>query len=388
MNNDIKHMKRAIKLAFLGRGRTKTNPMVGAVIVKDEKIIGEGYHENYGGPHAEINALNSITSIDEAKDSTLYVTLEPCNHEGKTPPCTEAIINAGIRKVVIGMLDPHDIVSGAGVKRLTDAGIEVVVGIDNEEISHSLTNLYESYIVNITSSMPFVTMKFAMTTDGKIATYTGDSKWITGNEARKDVHLQRSMHDAVLVGIGTVIADDPMLNVRLERSDYPPHMIAAGSKFKNPTRVIVDSQLSIRVDSNILKTAKDIDTIIATASDDEEYIESIKAMGANVIVCAGGINHNNNDKVNLQKLFKELYNRNIATVYVEGGGNINFSSLRDGLVHRLHAYIGPKIFGGAAAPSPVEGPGVQEVKDCYELKLRTMQTFADDVKIEYDVRYK
>ena len=238
-------MRRAIELAKKGGGYVHPNPLVGCVVVKDDEIIAEGYHEKYGEFHAERNALTRCQS--ETKGASLYVTLEPCCHYGKTPPCTEIIIEKGIKKVFVGILDPNPLVAGKGVKILQDAGIEVEVGLCADEI-HELNKVFLKYI---TTKRPYVIMKTAMTLDGKIAAFTGDSRWVTNEESRKMVHQLRGEMAGVIVGIGTVLADDPMLNVRLDGNHH------------QPVRIVVDSNLRIPIDSQLVKTAKKYRTIVA-----------------------------------------------------------------------------------------------------------------------------
>lgn len=248
--NDEAYMRRALELAGMGMGWTNPNPMVGAVIVKEGRIIGEGYHERYGELHAERNALKNCT--EDPEGATIYVTLEPCCHHGKTPPCADAIIESRIGKVVVGMLDVNPVVAGNGVKILKDHGIEVVTGVLEEECRR----LNRIFIKYITKKLPYVVMKYAMTADGKIATVSGQSKWITGDSSRKNVHRTRHALMGVMVGVGTVMADDPMLDCRLSEGG------------KNPVRIICDSGLRTPMDSKIVKTASEIRTIIATVSGD------------------------------------------------------------------------------------------------------------------------
>ena len=255
---DIEYMQRAITLAKKGAGFVNPNPMVGCVVVKDNEIITEGYHEYYGGFHAERNALTNTTA--DCKDATLYVTLEPCCHYGKTPPCTEIIIEKSIKKVVVGLLDPNPLVAGKGIKILEDAGIEVVTGVEVDKIKE----LNKVFLKYINTKRPYVLLKTAMTIDGKIASYTGDSKWITNEKSRKLVHKLRSEMMGIVAGIGTVKADNPMLNSRLEVQQ--PTANSQQPNVHQPIRIIVDTKASISLESNIVKTANEYRTILAVSN--------------------------------------------------------------------------------------------------------------------------
>lgn len=355
-----KYMERAIELARKGAGWTNPNPMVGAVIVKDGRIIGEGYHEKCGELHAERNAIAHLT--ESAEGATIYVTLEPCCHYGKTPPCTEAIIENKMAKVVIGSRDPNPLVAGKGARILREAGIEVVEDFMREECDE-VNPVFFHYI---TKRRPYVVMKYAMTADGKIATKTGASKWITGETSRSLVQIMRHKYMGIMVGIGTVLADDPMLNVRVPG-------------LKSPTRIICDSNLRIPLDSNIVKTAKDIRTIVVCANISEKKF-ALEEAGITVVQCS-----DENDRIDLKNLMILLGTMGIDSILLEGGGTLNYSALRAGIVNEVQMFIAPKIFGGTDAKSPVEGLGVELPAEGTMMKYKSMSNIGDDVLIRYIV---
>lgn len=368
---DRKYMERAIELAAKGVGYVNPNPMVGAVIVKDGRIIGEGYHRKCGELHAERNAFASLT--ESAEGATIYVTLEPCCHYGKTPPCTEAIIENKIKRVVIGSRDPNPLVSGKGAGILREHGIEVIEDFMREECD-KLNPVFFKYIK---TKKPYVCLKYAMTIDGKIACYTGKSKWITGEMARLSVQHMRHRYMAIMAGIGTVLADDPMLNVRVEG-------------LKSPVRVIVDSKLRIPTDSNLVKTASSIRTIVATAVNtgdesvklDSELISKLDILKNNnveVVTFA-----DNSGRVDLQALLNWLGSEKTDSVLVEGGGTLNESLLRLGLVDRIEAFVAPKVFGGAGAKSPVEGLGVESPSEAAQFTITNTKIIGEDLLITLD----
>ena len=352
-------MLRAIDLAKKGMGYTSPNPLVGAVIVKDGRIIGEGCHEKYGDLHAERNAIKNLT--ESAEGATIYVTLEPCCHHGKQPPCTEAIVENKIAKVVIGSRDPNPLVSGKGTAYLREHGIIVEEDFMREECDE-LNPVFFHYI---TTGLPYVVMKYAMTLDGKIATRTGESKWITGEKSRMEVQEMRHRYRGIMVGIGTVLADDPMLNVRIEGK-------------RSPIRIICDSSLKIPLDCRICKTAKDYRTIIACAKADENKKEQLKNLGIQIIEVPDV-----NNKVDLSKLMKELGSMKIDSILLEGGGTLNDSMMRAGLINEIKAFVAPKIFGGVNAKSPVAGTGFAHVDEGGIFKLNSIRQFDDDVLLEY-----
>lgn len=359
MMTDQDYMRRAIVLAERGRGWTSPNPLVGAVIVKDGRIIGEGYHEKYGELHAERNAIASLT--ESAEGATIYVTLEPCCHYGKTPPCTEAIIENKIARVVIGSRDPNPKVSGKGAAMLREAGIVVEEDFLREECDR-LNPIFFHYI---TTKTPYVILKYAMTADGKIATKTGASKWITGEKSRELVQQMRHNYRGIMVGIGTVLADDPMLNVRFEGG-------------RSPVRIICDSSLRIPEDCAIAKSAHEYDTIVACASAEPGKKDRLEALGMQVLELPGA-----DGTVDLKALMGVLGERKIDSILLEGGGMLNDSMLRLGLVHEVKAFVAPKLFGGAGAKTPVEGNGVELPDQAVRLSLEKVTTVGEDLLIEY-----
>ena len=364
---DKQYMLRAIELAAKGGGWTNPNPNVGAVIVKDGRIIGEGYHERCGQLHAERNAFAHLT--EDASGATIYVTLEPCCHYGKTPPCTEAIIEHNIARVVIGSRDPNPLVAGKGAKLLREKGIVVEEDFMREECD----KLNAIFFHHITTGKPYVAMKYAMTLDGKIATRTGASKWITGDKAREHVHTKRSRYAAILAGIGTVLADDPMLNARIDNAHQP-------------VRVIVDTSLRIPMDSNIVKSAGEYKTIVACKSLEQpdkqiEKKNQLEELGITVVELPLVDGH-----VSLKSLMEYLASQGLDSVYIEGGGQIHESALKEGIVNHIYAYVAPKIFGGSEAKTPVEGVGVSVPDECAKLILTDTSVLGEDILLEYEVK--
>ena len=363
---DREYMRRAIELAKAGEGWAHPNPMVGAVIVKDGRIIGEGYHRKCGELHAERNAIAALT--EPADGATIYVTLEPCCHYGKTPPCTEAIIENRISRVVIGSRDPNPLVSGKGARILREAGIEVNEDFLREECD-AINPVFFHYI---TTKTPYIIMKYAMTADGKIATKAGASKWITGEEARNEVHRIRHACMGIMAGIGTVLADDPLLNCRLE---YAP----AGAC--QPIRIICDSKLRIPYDSQICRTADVYETIVACADpEDGEKVSQLQKLGITVL----NLPERSTSRVDLRKLMEHLGERGIDSVLLEGGGDLNDSALRAGIVNEVRAFIAPKIFGGAAK-SPAQGTGVERPAEAFPMELIGIEHFGEDIMLRYIV---
>lgn len=368
-----KYMRRAIELAKKGSGHVNPNPLVGAVIVRDGEIIGEGYHECYGQLHAERNAIaNAKKRGDSLEGSTIYVTLEPCCHYGKTPPCTEAIIEEKIAKVVVGSDDPNPLVSGKGFQMLREKGIEVIPHFLKEECD-AMNHVFFHYI---RTGTPYVAMKYAMTMDGKIACYTGDSKWVTGEESRAHVQTLRNHYKGIMAGIGTVLADDPMLNCRIEGG-------------RDPIRIIADSHLRIPIDSQLVRTAGQQPLIVACLPDaDEEKAAQLQEKGVEVLripgVTTADITEEQKEVISLPVLMKELGARKIDGILLEGGGQLNESALQAGIVDRIYCYIAPKIFGGAQAKTPVEGQGLTRAADAWQFNRIGMQEFGQDILLEYE----
>ena len=352
-------MKIALELAQKGEGSVSPNPVVGAVIVKDGRIIGEGYHEYYGGLHAERNALAKAT--ENVEGSTMYVTLEPCCHYGKTPPCVNAIIENKIKRVVVGTLDPNPKVAGKGAQILKEHGIEVELGVLEEECK----KLNEIFIKYILCKKPFVIMKAAMTLDGKIATTTGDSKWITGEIARAEVHRLRNKVSSIMVGIGTILADNPELTCRIEGG-------------KNPIRIIVDSNLRIPLEAKVINLKDNTNVIIATTEKaNKEKIKLLEKKGAKILILK-----EKNGKVDLESLIITLGEMGIDSILLEGGSTLNYSALEEGIVDKVQFYIAPKIIGGETAKTPVGGLGILSMSNSLKVRDINVKNYGEDILIE------
>ena len=383
---DREWMRLALELAGRGAGHVSPNPMVGAVIVKDGKLIGEGWHEYCGGLHAERNALADCRKKgNDPQGATIYVTLEPCCHYGKTPPCTEAIMENGLSRVVFGAWDPNPLVAGKGIDILKQAGIETEGPVMEEECREK-NKIFFHYI---TSGMPYVIMKYAMTSDGKIACETGDSRWVTGETARRRVHKTRRAVSGIMAGSGTVLSDDPMLNCRLEQDPV------------DPVRIICDSGLRIPEDSQIVRTAGKIRTIVAyvperaaeyaadpkaaeKAADGmipEKKAERLAEYGVELLPVSAG----EDGRVDLRELMRLLGERKIDSILLEGGSELNFSALRAGIVTAVQVYLAPKLVGGAGAKTPVGGAGIARMADAVQLSSPKMTFLGQDILLEYDV---
>lgn len=368
-----KYMRRAIELAKNGIGKVNPNPLVGAVIVKDGQIISEGYHAKYGDLHAERNAFQNLKCAEDAKGAEMYVTLEPCCHFGKQPPCTQAIIEHGIRKVYVGSNDPNALVAGKGIEQLRQAGIEVETEVLKDECD-ALNPVFFHYI---TTQTPYVVMKYAMTLDGKIATRTGHSKWISGEASRARVQQTRNALKGIMVGIGTVLNDDPMLTCRIDGG-------------RNPIRIICDSKLRIPLSSQVVTTAKEVATIVATIEPHAEYTRfwneqkaALEEQGVEVVVVKEV-----NDRLDLKDLMRQLGERKIDGILLEGGSTLNYAALQAGIVNRIEAYIAPKLFGGAGLYTPVGGEGVEYATEGIECQLLTVDKIEEDMLLTYDVIHK
>lgn len=346
MNNDEHFMQMALQLARKGMGYVSPNPLVGAVIVKGDRIIGSGYHKRYGDHHAEVNAIRNAR--EDIAGATLYVTLEPCCHEGKTPPCVDSIVRNKIARVVIGAVDSNPLVCSEGINYLRRCGIEVKTGV----LENECRRMNETFFHYMETGRPFITVKYAQTLDGRIATSTGNSQWISAERARRLAHQLRARHDAVLVGAGTVIKDNPELTVRLVRG-------------RNPLRIIVDANLRIPLDAKILQNIAQAKTIVATTKDEASALsKKIAATGAEIITVAADKNGN----VDLAKLFKALGLRGISSVLVEGGAQIITSLLKDNLADRLLIIIAPKIIGKG-----IEAIGDLQIRDMESAKILSIQ---------------
>lgn len=370
MTGNEKYMYRAIELAKSGIGKVNPNPLVGAVIVKDGQIISEGYHKAYGDLHAERNAFQNLKKKEDAKGAQMYVTLEPCCHHGKQPPCTEAIIEQGISKVYVGSNDPNELVAGKGIQVLRDAGIEVVTEFLKEECD-ALNPVFFHYI---TTKTPYVVMKYAMTLDGKIATRTGHSQWVSGEESRNRVQQTRNALKGIMVGIGTVLNDDPSLTCRIEGG-------------RNPIRIICDSKLRIPLSSNVVTTAKEAPTILATIEPHPEYNrfwheqkEALEKEGVEVLVVK-----ELNGQLDLNDLMIKLGGKQMDGILLEGGSTLNYAALKSGIVNRIEAYVAPKFFGGAGFYTPVGGAGVELATEALGCKLVSVEQIGEDVLLSYAV---
>lgn len=357
-----KYMEIAISEAEKGRGFVSPNPLVGAVIVKDGRIISKDHHHRYGEFHAERNAI--LNSSEDVRGADIYVTLEPCCHSGKTPPCTQIIIDSGIKRVFMGSDDPNPLVAGKGAEQLRKNGIEVITGVLKERCDR----LNPAFFHYITHKTPYVVMKYAVTADGKIASFCGKSKWISCENSRQDVHKLRLDYTGIMVGINTVLKDDPRLTCRLEGG-------------RDPVRIICDSSLRIPSDSFIMTTAKETPTIIACSNKaDGNRQELLESMGAEVIRTS-----DKDGQVDLTQLMEKLGERKIDSILLEGGGELNFSALRSGIVNHITAYISPKILGGKTAPSPVGGEGFEDPECCVKLGAPEITVIDRDIRIDWEV---
>lgn len=357
--DDVAYMRQAVALARRGTGWTAPNPLVGAVVVKDGKVIGRGYHARCGGLHAERAALADCTV--SPRGATMYVTLEPCCHQGRQPPCTDAILAAGIARVVVGSDDPNPLVAGKGLEILRRGGVEVVSGVLREACD-ALNPVFFHFI---RTKRPYVVMKYAMTMDGKIATRTGASRWITGEAARRRVHRDRHRYTAIMAGVGTVLADDPMLNCRIKGG-------------KNPVRIICDTHLRTPLTSQIVRTAGEIPTILATCAEPSLYGPYLDAH------CQVWTLPERDGHVDLDALMDRLGSGGIDSVLLEGGGTLNWAALESGIVQRVQAYVAPKLFGGDAK-SPVEGQGVALPDQAVALKNTRISRVGEDILLESEV---
>jgi diaminohydroxyphosphoribosylaminopyrimidine deaminase/5-amino-6-(5-phosphoribosylamino)uracil reductase len=355
---DEKYMQQALRLARKGLGKASPNPMVGAVIVKEDRIIGQGYHKRFGGDHAEVDAFKNAS--EDVSGATMYVTLEPCRHWGKTPPCTDAIIERKIGRVVIGMLDPFPEMRGKSVELLKQRGIEARVGVLEKECR----SLNEAYIKFIDTGLPFVTLKFAQTLDGRIATAKGSSKWISSPESLKLAHKLRSYHDAVLVGVGTVLADNPELTVRLVRG-------------RNPVRIVLDSKLRIPLDAKVLTDQEKARTLLAaTPTADKEKLAALRRMGIEVLFAPP----DKQGRVDLKQLLKMLGPQQISSVLVEGGSETITSFLRLKLVDKLVVFIAPKILGKGT--DSVGELNIKDVSKALKLSFERVYRSGEDIVVE------
>lgn len=358
------HMRRAIELARSAHGWVNPNPLVGAVIVKDGRVIGEGCHERYGELHAERNALAACAESPEG--ATIYVTLEPCSHFGAQPPCADALVEAGIARVVVGSRDPNPLVSGRGNARLRAAGIEVIEDFLRDECDQ----LNARFFHFITTKTPYVTAKWAMTADGSIAAHTGDARWVSCEQSRAQVHDMRHDRMAIMVGIGTVLADDPMLTAR---RDEPS---------RQPLRVICDSKLRIPLDCQLVRSASEYGLLVATAADLEgeaaDRAARLVQAGIDVVSLPG-----EDGRVDLRALMRDLGSRKVDSVLLEGGSTLNWQAFSQGIVNEAVVYLAPKVVGGASAPTPVGGEGFSLMSQAIALGSPQVELVGDDVRLTY-----
>jgi diaminohydroxyphosphoribosylaminopyrimidine deaminase/5-amino-6-(5-phosphoribosylamino)uracil reductase len=360
-SRDEQYMKIALSLAKRGKGRVSPNPLVGAVLVKNGRIVGKGFHQRAGGPHAEVNALKEAG--DKAKGADLYLNLEPCCHFGKTPPCTDALIAHKIKRIFAGMVDPNPLVSGRGIEQLVKSGIQVKTGILEAEAR----KLNEDFIKYITEKVPFVILKVASTLDGKIATRTGDARWITGEKARTFVHQLRNEADAVLVGIGTVKRDDPLLTTRLPQGTG-----------RDPHRIILDTHLTIPLSSKLLHLNSQAKTILATSQHvSPRKIRKLEELGATILTLP-----TLKGRLNLKALLKELGRREITSVMVEGGRETITSFLEQRLVDKLYLFYAPKIIMGVEAIGITGGQGKALLKEAIQVSKVKVKRLGDDILVE------
>lgn len=356
-----KHMKRCIKLAKKAAGNTSPNPMVGAVILdKNLNFVSEGYHKKCGEAHAEVNAINEAKAKGiNIKDGTIIVSLEPCSHYGKTPPCADLIIKSGLKTVVIGVLDPNPKVAGNGIQKCKDAGLNVITNILQKECKE----LNEIFFKNQTQKLPFITIKTATTLDGKIATKTGSSKWITGEKARKEVQKLRNQYDAILTSSSTIIADNPSLNCRIKKG-------------KNPIRIIIDSNLKTNPNSNVYKNDGTPIYIATILKDNKKYPKNVKILTIK----------EKDGKVDLKELIKKLYELGICSILIEAGGILNGAFLKEKLVDKLIHFSAPKIIGDTDSKPFVQGFNIQDINDSLNLKLLTFKQLGNDLMCEYSIK--
>ncbi len=361
---DEKYMGMALELAALGRGTASPNPMVGAIVVKDDKVVGKGWHKRPGTPHAEAIALQKAG--DKAEGATLYVNLEPCCHTDKlTPPCTDAVLKSKVSRVVVGMVDPNPKVSGKGIQVLHDAGIEVETGL----LQDRCERLNRAFRKFISTGMPFVTMKVAQTLDGKIATSTGESKWITGLEARRQGHLLREQADAIIVGIGTVLRDDPSLTTRIDEVPDP----------HDPHRVVLDSHLRIPLDAKVLNVESSSTTYVATTiAASTQKMKEIKKKKGELLI----IDSDPDGKVNIVLLMEELTKMGMTNILIEGGARVNAEALRAGVVDKVMFFIAPKLLGGDDARGSIGGKSPETLAGSVPLRDVRFNKVGEDILVE------
>ena len=354
--NDSDYMKLALQNAKSTQGQTSPNPVVGAVLVNDHRIVGIGVHLEAGEPHAEVHAIQMAK--EKARGSTLYVTLEPCSHFGRTPPCANLVIEAGIKKVFVATTDPNPDVAGKGIRKMREAGIEVEMGLLKEDAD----DLNQVFFHSIQTGTPFVTLKSAMSLDGKTATVTGESKWISSEQSRADVHEFRHRHDAILVGINTIKKDNPSLTTRLQNGG------------KSPIRIVLDTNLLTPFDSQIVRDGLAPTWIVTGCGADEKVIDRFEKVGLKILVM-------DEPEISINKMLKVLGKKGITSVYVEGGAEIHGSFLIEKAFQQVITYIAPKLIGGRAAPTTFRGEGIANISDTLDLKLKSVTMLGEDIRI-------
>ena len=361
-NTDIEFMRHAMALAQCGEGAVNPNPLVGALVVRDGRVVAQGYHARYGDLHAERNAFKDAEARGiDCKGATMYVTLEPCCHHGHQPPCTEAVIAHRIARVVVGLLDPNPLVAGKGLDLLRHAGIEVDMVDPNSQLGKDLKKQNRVFLRYITQHRPWVVAKYAMTLDGKICTHTGDSKWISCSTSRERVHHLRKALTGIVCGIGTVLADDPMLNTRI--ADEP--------KARNPIRIVLDRQLRIPMACQLVETASQQRTIVVHAPQaDEQKRVLLEEAGVTTWCCSS-----------LTEMLDRASSERIDSLLLEGGGTINEAFLREGLIDEVYAFIAPKLVGGAEAKTPIEGTGFASLSDAIKLNDIDVEIVGQDILV-------
>lgn len=360
-SRDEFYMKEALRLAVKGRGRTSPNPMVGAVVLQGNTLVGRGFHAMAGGPHAEVNALRAAGAA--ARGGTLYVTLEPCNHQGRTPPCTRAVLDAGITRVVVGMGDPNPSVKGGGSKFLQSHGLRVDTGILEEECR----SINQAFIKHVTTGLPYVTLKVAATLDGRIATRCGDSQWISNERSRRFVHQLRCHLDAILVGIDTALRDDPLLTAR----------IRSRPECRQPVRIIADSRLKLPLESQLVKTARENPVWVAcTEGASREQEKALSDAGVEIIRLP-----DKNGQVDLLSLLREAGKRQITSLLVEGGARIHGAFLEERLADAFHFFYAPKILGDAQSVPMIQGGPREHMSDSLSVYALAVRRFGQDIML-------
>lgn len=365
---DARFMARALELAWQGRGWTSPNPIVGSVVVKNGHIIGEGFHPQVGKPHAEVFALDAAG--EEARGATLYVTLEPCAHHGRTPPCVERVLASGIERVVVAIEDPNPLVAGRGIQALREAGIVVEQGV----LAREALKANERFFKYIRTKRPFVAIKTGMSLDGKIATASGESQWITNEASRAHVQVLRATYDAIMVGVNTVVQDNPHLTCRLPGG-------------RQPLKIVIDSLARTPVNANIFSkpagtSSLRSNTLICVSSKaPEERLRALRAVGAEILVSPDA-GFSSDTHVDLARLMGILGRREVTSILLEGGGTLNAAALESGIVDKLYAFIAPKLIGGVGAPTMVEGSGVTLLEEAVHLHGLTATSMGGDILLE------